>query len=170
MFITGGEHDLTENIVHLVLGRLPDAPRGSRGLSLFLVPKYVRSATGMQRNGVTCDGIEKKMGLTASPTCSMRFDEATGYLIGQAHGGLRAMFVMMNAARLQVAMQGVGHAESAHQRASSLCRRTGANATSVVYRRRRCVRPHLTPSCHPPCSARPSVHCRRRANDRILGG
>ncbi|CAL8481619.1 acyl-CoA dehydrogenase family protein [Caballeronia sp. S22] len=119
IFITGGEHDLTENIVHLVLARLPDALPGSRGLSLFLVPKYLPSANGMQRNSVTCDGIEKKMGLKASPTCTMHFDNATGYLIGQAHGGLRAMFVMMNAARLQVAMQGVGHAESARQRASA---------------------------------------------------
>jgi alkylation response protein AidB-like acyl-CoA dehydrogenase len=119
IFITGGEHNLTENIVHLVLARLPDAPPGSRGLSLFLVPKYMPSASGMQRNRVNCDAIEKKMGLKASPTCTMRFDDAPGYLIGEAHGGLRAMFVMMNAARLQVAMQGVGHAESARQRASA---------------------------------------------------
>lgn len=117
IFITGGDHDLTENIVHLVLARLPDAPAGSRGLSLFLVPKYLPGNGATERNGVLCEGIEKKMGLKASPTCSLRFENAKGYVIGEPNRGLRAMFVMMNAARLQVAMQGVGHAESAAQRA-----------------------------------------------------
>ncbi|NML34790.1 acyl-CoA dehydrogenase [Paraburkholderia antibiotica] len=121
IFITGGDHDLTDNIVHLVLARLPDAPAGTRGLSLFLVPKWVDHAGASEpmRNGVHCEGIEKKMGLKASPTCTMRFEHAFGWLIGEPHRGLAAMFVMMNAARLQVAMQGVAHAESAWQRAAA---------------------------------------------------
>ncbi|MCP3726105.1 acyl-CoA dehydrogenase family protein [Paraburkholderia sp. CNPSo 3272] len=118
IFITGGEHDLTENIVHLVLARLPDAPAGTKGLSLFVVPKRTFGETGERvRNGVHCEGIEKKMGLKASPTCSMRFEHALGWLVGEPHRGLASMFVMMNAARLQVAMQGVGHAQLAWQRA-----------------------------------------------------
>ncbi|WP_233886671.1 acyl-CoA dehydrogenase family protein [Paraburkholderia flagellata] len=118
IFITGGDHDLTENIVHLVLARLPDAPPGTKGLSLFVVPKWTFGETGERvRNGVRCEGIEKKMGLKASPTCSMRFEQALGWLVGEPHRGLASMFVMMNAARLQVAMQGVGHAQLAWQRA-----------------------------------------------------
>ncbi|WP_028217080.1 acyl-CoA dehydrogenase [Paraburkholderia oxyphila] len=120
IFITGGDHDLTENIVHLVLARLPDAPAGSKGLSLFIVPKWLEDgAAGRVRNGVHCEGIEKKMGLKASPTCSMRFEQALGWLVGEPHRGLASMFVMMNAARLQVAMQGIGHAHSAWQRAQA---------------------------------------------------
>ncbi|WP_175965217.1 acyl-CoA dehydrogenase family protein [Burkholderia sp. BCC0322] len=119
LFVTGGEHDLTDNIVHLVLARLPDAPAGTKGLSLFVVPKWRDGPAGRERNGVWCDGIEKKMGLKASPTCAMRFDEAVGWLVGEPHRGLASMFVMMNAARLQVAMQGVGHAQSAWQAASA---------------------------------------------------
>ncbi|WP_321962228.1 acyl-CoA dehydrogenase family protein [Paraburkholderia sp. J7] len=118
IFITGGDHDLTGNIVHLVLARLPDAPPGTKGLSLFVVPKWTVGEDGARvRNGVHCEGIEKKMGLKASPTCSMRFEQALGWLVGEPHRGLASMFVMMNAARLQVAMQGVGHAQLAWQRA-----------------------------------------------------
>ncbi|TDQ85380.1 acyl-CoA dehydrogenase family protein [Paraburkholderia silvatlantica] len=118
IFITGGDHDLTGNIVHLVLARLPDGPPGTKGLSLFLVPKWFLGENGERvRNGVHCEGIEKKMGLKASPTCSMRFEQALGWLIGEPHRGLASMFVVMNAARLQVAMQGVGHAQLAAQRA-----------------------------------------------------
>ncbi|MBN3852159.1 acyl-CoA dehydrogenase [Paraburkholderia sp. Ac-20340] len=116
LFITGGEHDLTDNIVHLVLARLPDAPAGTKGLSLFVVPAWLDD--GRTRNGVHCEGIEKKLGLKASPTCTMRFENAHGWLVGEAHRGLACLFVMMNAARLQVAMQGVGHAHTAWQRAS----------------------------------------------------
>ncbi|MCC8395720.1 acyl-CoA dehydrogenase [Paraburkholderia sp. MMS20-SJTR3] len=121
IFITGGAHDLTDNIVHLVLARLPEAPAGTRGLSLFLVPQWLDDSGSPQRvrNGVHCEGIEKKMGLKASPTCTMRFGDALGWMIGEAHRGLAAMFVMMNAARLQVAMQGVAHAQTAWQRASA---------------------------------------------------
>ncbi|WP_281915525.1 acyl-CoA dehydrogenase family protein [Caldimonas thermodepolymerans] len=114
IFISGGEHDLTDNIVHLVLCRLPDAPPGTRGLSLVLVPKVLPDGTP---NRVRCDGIEKKMGIKGSATCMMRFEGATGWLVGEPHRGLAAMFVMMNAARLQVGLQGLGHLEIATQNA-----------------------------------------------------
>ncbi len=116
IFISGGEHDLSDNIVHLVLARLPDAPAGPKGLSLFLVPKWLPDAS---RNQVLCDRIEEKMGLHGSPTCSMRFDAASGWIIGLPGQGLNAMFVMMNAARLHVAMQGLGLLEAAWQKAST---------------------------------------------------
>jgi alkylation response protein AidB-like acyl-CoA dehydrogenase len=118
IFISGGEHDLTANIVHLVLARLPDAPLGTRGISLFLVPKFLTDGTVPHRNGVHCDGIEKKMGIKGSATCSMRFDRATGWLIGKPNQGLGALFVMMNSARLFVGLQGLGHAEMAYQNAA----------------------------------------------------
>ncbi len=114
IFISGGDQDLTDNIVHLVLARLPDAPAGSRGISLFLVPRILPDGTV---NGVHCDGIEKKMGIKGSATCQMRFEDAQGWLVGEPHRGLAAMFVMMNAARLHVALQGLAHAEAAHARA-----------------------------------------------------
>lgn len=114
IFISGGDHDLTDNIVHLVLGRLPDAPGGSKGLSLAIVPKFLPDG---RRNGAHCDGLEKKMGIKGSATCQMRFEDAQGWLIGEPHRGLAAMFLMMNSARLHVAMQGVGHLEAATQNA-----------------------------------------------------
>ena len=114
IFISGGEHDLTENIVHLVLARLPGAPAGSKGLSLFLVPKVLPDGAC---NTVVCERIEEKMGLHGSPTCVMRFDAATGWLIGKPGAGLNAMFVMMNAARLHVALQGIGLLDAAWQKA-----------------------------------------------------
>ena len=116
IFISGGEHDLTDNIVHLVLARLPDAPPGPRGLSLFLAPKVLPDGG---RNGVHCERIEEKMGLHGSPTCVMRFDEATGWIVGEPGRGLAAMFVMMNAARLHVALQGIGLLEAAWQKAEA---------------------------------------------------
>ncbi|WGT63306.1 acyl-CoA dehydrogenase family protein [Variovorax paradoxus] len=116
IFISGGEHDLTPNIVHLVLCRLPDAPAGAKGLSLVLVPKQLQDGT---RNAVHCERIEEKMGLHGSPTCVMRFDEATGWLVGEPGRGLAAMFVMMNAARLHVALQGVGLLDAARQKADA---------------------------------------------------
>jgi len=115
IFISGGEHDLTENIVHLVLCRLPDAPAGPKGLSLALVPKRLDSGA---RNAVHCERIEDKMGLHGSPTCVMRFDAATGWLVGEPGRGLAAMFVMMNAARLHVALQGIGLLDAAWQKAN----------------------------------------------------
>ena len=114
IFISGAEQDLTENILHLVLCRLPDAPLGTKGISLALVPKVLPDG---RRNTVRCDGIEKKMGIKGSATCALSFDGATGWLIGEPHRGLAAMFLMMNAARLQVSMQGLGHLELATQRA-----------------------------------------------------
>jgi alkylation response protein AidB-like acyl-CoA dehydrogenase len=116
IFISGGEHDLTTNIVHLVLARLPDAPEGPKGLSLFLAPKIMPDGS---KNAVHCDRIEEKMGLHGSPTCVMRFDEATAWLIGEPNRGLSAMFVMMNAARLHVGLQGIGLLEAAWQKADS---------------------------------------------------
>ncbi|WP_414157076.1 acyl-CoA dehydrogenase family protein [Pseudomonas sp. BNK-15] len=112
LFISGGDHDLTRDILHLVLARLPDAPAGSRGLSLLLVPNGLEGGVG---NGVQCDGLEHKMGIRGSATCALRFEGAKGWLVGQAHGGLAAMFVMMNSARLHVGLQGLGHAEAAWQ-------------------------------------------------------
>lgn len=119
IFISAGEHDLTENILHLVLARLPDAPAGTRGISLFLVPKFLPNEDGTvgPRNGVACGSIEHKMGIKASSTCVMNFEEATGWLVGEPHKGMRAMFVMMNAARLAVGIQGLGLAEVSYQNA-----------------------------------------------------
>ncbi len=119
IFISAGEHDLTENILHLVLARLPDAPAGTRGISLFLVPKFLPNEDGTvgPRNGVACGSIEHKMGIKASSTCVMNFEEATGWLVGEPHKGMRAMFVMMNAARLAVGIQGLGVAEVSYQNA-----------------------------------------------------
>ena len=114
IFISGGDHDLTENIVHLILARLPDAPVGTKGISLFLAPKLLPDGS---RNNIRCDGIEKKMGLKGSATCTMTFDGATGWLIGEAHKGLASMFVMMNSARLHVGLQGLGHLEMAQRNA-----------------------------------------------------
>jgi len=135
IFISGGEHDLTDNIVHLVLARLPDAPAGPKGLSLFLVPKVLKDGT---RNAVVCERIEEKMGLHGSPTCVMRFDDATGWLVGEPNKGLNAMFVMMNAARLHVGLQGIGLLEAAWQKASAYAaerrqmRAPGAKDTSLI--------------------------------------
>lgn len=116
IFISGGEHDLTKNIIHLVLCRLPDAPAGPKGLSLVLVPKVLPDGS---RNAVHCERIEEKMGLHGSSTCVMRFDGATGWLIGEPNRGLAAMFVMMNAARLHVALQGIGLLDAAWQKADA---------------------------------------------------
>ncbi|MCO5358019.1 acyl-CoA dehydrogenase family protein [Acidovorax kalamii] len=135
IFISGGEHDLTDNIVHLVLARLPDAPAGPKGLSLFLVPKVLQDGS---RNAVVCERIEEKMGLHGSPTCVMRFDDATGWLVGEPNKGLAAMFVMMNAARLHVGLQGIGLLEAAWQKASAYAaerrqmRAPGAKDTSLI--------------------------------------
>lgn len=118
IFITGGEHDLAENIIHLVLAKLPDAPAGPRGISLFLVPKMAVNESGEltgASNGVRCGSIEHKMGIKASPTCVMNFDEATGYLVGELNNGLSHMFTMMNYERLSMGLQANGLADSAYQ-------------------------------------------------------
>lgn len=117
IFISAGDHDLTENIVHLVLAKLPDAPKGVKGISLFLVLKFLPRADGTpgERNGVTCSALEHKMGIKASATCQMSFDDAKGWLVGEPHKGMRAMFTMMNSERLSVGIQGLGAGEAAYQ-------------------------------------------------------
>ena len=124
IFISAGEHDLTENIVHLVLARLPDAPAGTKGISLFIVPKNKVGRDGAmgERNAVHCASIEHKMGIHASSTCVMNFDGAQGYLIGQPNRGLAAMFTMMNSARLGVGIQGMALADLAYQNALAYSR------------------------------------------------
>ena len=120
IFITGGEHDMTENIVHLVLARLPDAPPGVKGISMFLVPKFVVGADGSlgRRNAVACGSIEHKMGIKGASTCVMNYEDAVGYLLGEEHKGLSAMFSMMNHERLMVGQQGLSLAEVAYQSAA----------------------------------------------------
>ncbi len=117
IFISAGEHDLTENIIHLVLARLPDAPAGVKGISLFLCPKFLVNKDGTlgARNQLACGSLEKKMGIKASPTCVMNYDGASAWMVGQPHKGLFAMFTMMNAARLAVGIQGLGVGDAAYQ-------------------------------------------------------
>ncbi|MDF1782331.1 MAG: acyl-CoA dehydrogenase C-terminal domain-containing protein [Alcanivoracaceae bacterium] len=117
IFISAGEHDMAENIIHIVLARLPGAPAGTKGISLFIVPKFIVNEDGSlgERNGVTCGSIEHKMGIKASATCVMNFDGATGYLIGPENRGLNCMFTFMNFARIGTAIQGVSHAEMGFQ-------------------------------------------------------
>jgi len=124
IFISAGEHDLTENIVHLVLARMPDAPPGIKGISLFLVPKFLIKEDGSlgSRNGVSCGAIEHKMGINANSTCVINFDDAEGYLIGKKHKGMEAMFVMMNAARIGTGMQGLAACEQSYQGAVEYAR------------------------------------------------
>ncbi len=119
IFITGGEHDLTSNIIHLVLAKLPGAPEGSKGISLFLVPKFLPDADGNagERNGVKCGSIEHKMGIKGSATCVLNFDDAKGWLVGEENQGLAAMFTMMNYERLSIGLQGTGLGEASYQSA-----------------------------------------------------
>src|SRR5277367_2605280 len=142
IFITYGEHDLTENIIHFVLARLTDAPEGTRGISLFLVPKFLLNPDGTlgARNDVRAHSVEHKLGIHGSPTCTMIFGDnggATGFLIGEENGGMAAMFTMMNRARLAVGLQGVGVAECATQQAIAYARerrqgRAGAVASAPI--------------------------------------
>jgi alkylation response protein AidB-like acyl-CoA dehydrogenase len=124
IFITGGEHDLNENIIHLVLAKLPDAPAGSRGISLFVVPKLKVNADGSlgERNAVTCGSIEHKMGIKGSATCVMNFDGAEGYLVGEENRGLATMFTMMNYERLSIGLQGIGLGDVSYQLARDYAR------------------------------------------------
>ncbi|HYD79251.1 MAG TPA: acyl-CoA dehydrogenase C-terminal domain-containing protein [Paucimonas sp.] len=124
IFISAGEHEMSKNIVHLVLARLPEAPNGTKGISLFIVPKYLPNADGSlgARNPIFCGAIEEKMGIHGNSTCQMNLDGATGWLIGEPNKGLNAMFVMMNAARLGVGMQSLGLTEVAYQNALAYAR------------------------------------------------
>ncbi|MCB1426399.1 MAG: acyl-CoA dehydrogenase, partial [Notoacmeibacter sp.] len=124
IFISAGEHDLSENIIHLVLARIEGAPEGVKGISLFIVPKFIPDGDGNPgaRNGVSCGSLEEKMGIHGNATCVMNYDEATGYLIGEAHKGLKAMFTMMNEARLGVGLQGLSVSEIAYQNAVAYAR------------------------------------------------
>jgi alkylation response protein AidB-like acyl-CoA dehydrogenase len=117
IFISAGEHDLASNIIHLVIARIEGAPQGTKGISLFIVPKFILDADGNpgQRNGVVCGKIEEKMGIHGNSTCVLNYDDAVGYLVGQANKGLNAMFVMMNVARLGVGLQGLSQSEVAYQ-------------------------------------------------------
>src|SRR5690606_34544730 len=124
IFITGGEHDLTENIIHLVLAKLPDAPAGPKGISLFLVPKFLVNEDGSlgERNAVSCGSIEHKMGIKGSATCVMNFDGVRGYLNGELIKGVNAMFTMMNYERLSIVFHGIGCAEASYQSAVAYAR------------------------------------------------
>ncbi|MBN9044395.1 MAG: acyl-CoA dehydrogenase C-terminal domain-containing protein [Rhizobiales bacterium] len=124
IFISAGEHDMSENIVHLVLARIEGAPEGVKGISLFIAPKFLLDENGEpgERNSLSCGSIEEKMGIHGNATCVMNYDEATGYLIGEAHKGLRAMFTMMNEARLGVSLQGLAIGEAAYQNAAIYAR------------------------------------------------
>lgn len=119
IFISAGDNDFSENVIHLVLAKLPDAPPGAKGISMFLVPKFMPTDEGKPgtRNGVTVGSIEHKMGIKASPTCVLNFDNAKGWMVGEPHKGMRAMFVMMNGARLGVGLQGLGLSEVSYQNA-----------------------------------------------------
>ena len=121
IFISAGEHDLAENIIHLVLAKIPDGPEGIKGVSLFVVPKFMVNADGSlgERNGVSCGSLEEKMGIHGNATCVLNYDQATGYLIGEEHKGMRAMFTMMNEARLGVGLQGLGQSEVSYQNAAA---------------------------------------------------
>ena len=120
IFISSGEHDMAENIIHLVLAKIPGGPDGIKGVSLFIVPKFmVKSDSKLgERNRLSCGALEHKMGIHGNPTCVMNYDGATGFLLGEAHKGMRAMFTMMNEARLGVGMQGLGQASIAYQNAA----------------------------------------------------
>jgi len=144
IFITYGEHDMADNIIHLVLAKVPGGPEGTKGISLFLVPKYMPSEwegdlegisndLKSEHNGVTCSGAEEKMGLHASPTCVMNFDDSTGWLVGPLHGGMPLMFEMMNRERVATGMMGLGLAEIAYQNALawSLDRRQGRDLKGI---------------------------------------
>ena len=136
IFITAGEHDLSDNIIHLVLAKTPDAPAGSKGISLFIVPKFIVNADGSlgERNTLSCGSIEHKMGIKASATCVMNFDGAKGFMVGQENTGLASMFIMMNYERLTMGLQGIGGAELAYQNAVAytLDRGQGRSDTAII--------------------------------------
>ena len=146
IFISAGEHDMAENIVHIVLARLPGAPEGTKGISLFIVPKFTADADGnlLQRNGVNCGALEHKMGIHGNATCALNFDAAEGYLIGEANNGLRCMFTFMNNARIGTALQGLAHTELGLQK-------------SLDYSRDRLAMRALTGAKNPSAAADPII-------------
>ena len=156
IFITYGEHDLADNIVHLVLARVPDAPPGTRGISCFIVPKFLVADDGSlgARNAVECVSIEHKMGINASPTCVMAYDDAVGFLIGEPNQGMRYMFTMMNTARLSVGLEGVAVGDRAYQQAVAYAaerrqgRAPGAAAESAIVEHADVRRMLLTMKAH----------------------
>ena len=157
IFITFGEHDLADNIIHLVLARVPDAPPGTKGISCFVVPKFIVNADGTlgARNDVRCVSIEHKLGIHASPTCVMSYGDeggAVGYLIGEVNAGMRYMFTMMNTARLSVGLEGLAISERAYQQALAYAqeRRQGRAVRSPAQRRAR--RSSSTPTSARCCS------------------
>ncbi len=154
IFISAGEHDLTNNIIHLVLARIEGAPEGVKGISLFIVPKFLINKDGSpgKRNGVSCGKIEEKMGIHANSTCVMNFDEATGWLLGEEHKGLRAMFVMMNVARLGVGLQGLADFGSRLSERRRLREGPPPGAFAVTGPRRR-TSPPIRSSCIPTSGA-----------------
>ena len=119
IFVSAGDHDLTRDITHLVLARLPDAPSGTRGISMFLVPKFLTEDVGAEANRVRCHALERKMGQHAAATCMLEFEGAEGWLVGRPQGGLRTMFMMMNTVRMGAGLQGLGVAEAAYQNAAA---------------------------------------------------
>ncbi|RKZ47651.1 MAG: acyl-CoA dehydrogenase [Gammaproteobacteria bacterium] len=188
IFITGGEHDFVDNIIHLVLARLPDAPAGVKGISMFVVPKFMVDSDGNPgaRNPVVCASIEEKMGIHGSSTCVMSFENATGYLIGNANEGLRYMFTMMNLARLMVGLQGLGVAERATQGAIEYAKErkqaTAINGGETIIhhpdvRRMLMTMKALTEGCrmvaydtakhYDISKAHPDESVRKTANDRV---
>jgi alkylation response protein AidB-like acyl-CoA dehydrogenase len=155
IFISSGEHDLSENIIHLVLAKIAGAPDNVKGISLFIVPKFMVNEDGSlgERNGVQCGSIEHKMGIHGNSTCVMNYDGAKGYLVGESEKGLAAMFIMMNAARLGVGLQGLAQARSRTRMPSNM-RRTAARAGRLC---RICAIPTRRPT---PCSCiRTSAGC-----------
>ncbi len=156
LFITFGEHDLADNIVHLVLARVPDAPPGTRGISCFIVPKFLLADDGSlgERNAVECVSIEHKMGINASPTCVMAYEDAVGYLIGEPNQGMRYMFQMMNTARLSVGLSGLALGERAYQQAAAYAmerkqgRAPGATGDSAIIEHADVRRMLLTMKAH----------------------
>tara|TARA_R110002074_G_scaffold402336_1_gene607721 strand:+ start:110677 stop:112422 length:1746 start_codon:yes stop_codon:yes gene_type:complete len=188
IFITGGEHDFVDNIIHLVLARLPDAPAGVKGISMFLVPKFMINSDGNlgERNPVVCASIEEKMGIHGSSTCVMNFENATGYLMGNPNEGLRYMFTMMNLARLMVGLQGLGVAERATQGAIEYAKErkqaTAINGGATIIhhpdvRRMIMTMKALTEGCrmvaydtakqYDMSKAHPDESVRKTANDRV---
>ncbi len=166
IFITYGEHDLTDNIIHFVLARLPDAPPGTRGISLFLVPKFLLNADGSlgARNDARAHSIEHKLGIHASPTCTMVYGDkggAIGFLIGEENRGMACMFTMMNQARLAVGLQGVAIAERATQQALAYAReRKQGRAAGAQRARARSSRIPTSSACCSPCARSPAPRAR----------